>query len=375
MADAVHVDLSEIVAHPLRSGIQRVEREALRHWPGPAPLLPCRVDGDGRLLRLPDAVLEVLCRDDDGSQEARAAERLLLEELAAQGTPVRAGAVRRLLNLELFFGTTRAEAHIGFCGAGAKVLWYVYDFLPYLHPGLFPSGVIRNCMDYLRALRAVPHLAFLSEQTRQDYVARVIRRPAAGAPVLLPGADSLALERQEFAPERRDFVAIGTVEPRKNPLALLRAFAGLWERGLDVPLVVAGRISPDAVEELALMRRFAGDPRLTVLEQPPDAVIRRLLRGARAVVMPSELEGFGLPPYEAMHAGIPSIASAALPSVGLLPAGVLKLPRMDPDSIAVAVESLLDDAAAERLWREAAGVRLPGWADFGKALGEWAQAA
>ena len=89
--------------------------------------------------------------------------------------------------------------------------------------------------------------------------------------------------------------------------------------------------------------------------------------------MPSEAEGFGLPPYEAVYAGIPAIASARLPSAALLPTGVKLLDRMDPLSIADAVMSLLDDETARQLWAEAAQVRLPSWAEFGHALGEWAQ--
>ena len=101
--------------------------------------------------------------------------------------------------------------------------------------------------------------------------------------------------------------------------------------------------------------------------------MRQLLRQARAMIMPSEAEGFGLPPYEALQAGIPSIASVHLPSAAAMSRGVLLLDRMDPVSIAAAVESLRDDATAARLWNAAAGVRLPNWADFGRALGDWAQ--
>ena len=48
---------------------------------------------------------------------------------------------------------------------------------------------------------------------------------------------------------------------------------------------------------------------------------------------------------------------------------------MDPSSIAGAVVSLLNDKTADRLWTEAADVRLPTGSAFGSALGDWAQAA
>jgi glycosyltransferase involved in cell wall biosynthesis len=373
----VHLDLSELIAAPLRTGIQRIEREAIRHWPGPAPLLPCCVDSDGQLLRLPQAVLEVLCAEDDGSPAAREAERQLLAQLASQGSPIPARDVQRLLNLELFFSPVRADAHLRLAAAGSRVLWYIYDFLPFLRPDLFTPGMTRHCMHFLRGLRAATGLAFLSEQTRQDYTRRVARTPlsAGTGPVILPGADGLRLERQSFSPERRDFVAIGTIEPRKNPMALLGAFELLWNGGTDVRLIVAGRMSPDAPDAHAFFARYAGSPNLVVMEQPADQTLRAVLRQARAVVMPSEAEGFGLPPYEALYAGIPSIASARLPSAALLPGGVRLLERMDAASIAACVATLLDDATAARLWEQAAGVQLPTWADFGRALGDWAQAA
>jgi glycosyltransferase involved in cell wall biosynthesis len=373
----VHLDLSELIAHPLYSGIQRIEREAIRHWPGPAPLVPCLISGQGKLLQLPAAALEVLCTDNDGSEAARASERQALAQLAAIAKPLPAGDVKRLLNLELFFSPIRAEAHIHLAAAGVRVLWYIYDFLPFLRPELFPLGTFRNCMYFLRGLRSVTSLAFLSEQTRHDYTLRVARMSSQRevGPILLPGADGLRLERQYFSRDRQDFVAFGTVELRKNTHALLAAFESLWCSGTMVRLIVAGRISPDAREALDFFARHADNPCLLVMQQPADEALRMALRGARAVIMPSEAEGFGLPPYEAVHSGIPAIASARLPSTALLSGGTKLLERMDPPSIAAAVVSLLDDETAERLWAEAADVRLPTWAAFGRALGGWAQAA
>ena len=361
---------------PLRTGIQRVEREAIRHWPGPAKLLPCCVDANGQLLLLPNAVLGILCSADDlGTAASREAERLALQSLVATAVPVVSQDLTRLLNLELFFGAARAESHLRLAKSGVSVLWYLYDFLPFLRPELFPPGTTRGCHHFLRGLRSAQHLAFLSPQTKHDYATRVSRNRAAATlgPVIDPGADGLGLERQIFSPRRRDFVSIGTVEPRKNTVGLLLAFERLWERGHDVRLILGGRLSPDAAEAMAFFQKHAVDPRLVVLEQPSDETVRHLLRGARAMIMPSEAEGFGLPPYEALQVGIPSIASVHLPSAAALSHGALLLDQMDPISISAAVESLLNDATAAKLWGEAAGVRLPSWADFGRKLGDWAQ--
>jgi glycosyltransferase involved in cell wall biosynthesis len=374
-AATIHLDLSEIVATPLRTGIQRVEREAIRHWPGPAQLRPCCVGPTGELLLLPDAALDILCSADDlGTAASREAERVALQSLVATAVPVASRHLTRLLNLELFFSATRAKTHLHLANSGVEVLWYIYDFLPFLRPELFPPGATRGCNHFLRGLRSAGHLAFLSPQTKHDYETRIARNHASTTlgPVIDPGADGLGLERQVFSSKRQDFVSIGTVEPRKNTINMLLAFETLWQRGHDVRLILGGRLSPDATEALNFFRKYAADSRLVVLEQPSDETVRQLLRGARAMVMPSEAEGFGLPPYEALQAGIPSIASVNLPSAAAMSRGVLLLDRMDPLSIAGAVESLRDDATAARLWDNSAGVRLPTWAEFGRALGDWA---
>lgn len=375
--NAVFLDLTELIRNPVRSGIQRVEREAIRYWTGAVRPVPCIVDGTGLLLRLSPSVLDILCQEDDGSPTAREAERAALAGIAASGEPVADAAVARLLNLELFYDPIRAEAHLRMAAAGVRVMWYLYDFLPFLRPELFLSGPARVRMPFLWGLRAAgDRLAFLSARTRDEYATRIGQRPPppGGWPVLAPGADGLGLETQAFRAERSDFVSIGTVEPRKNSEALLCAFEMLWQRGVNARLVLAGHVSSDAKGALAFLERHANDLRFAFMDRPSDAALRNVLRRARAVVMPSENEGFGLPPYEALQAGIPAIASAALPSAAFMPRGALLLPSMHAGAIAAAVESLLNDAAAARLWSDAAKVELPRWADFGRRLAAWAEA-
>ena len=107
-----------------------------------------------------------------------------------------------------------------------------------------------------------------------------------------------------------------------------------------------------------------------MLDQPSDDV----LRDARAVVYASEIEGFGLPPYEGLFSGIPAIA-ATLPSMQLLPSrGHVALQRIDAETLADAMAAVLDDTFAQRPWQEAAGIKLPTLRDFGRAVAAWAAA-
>jgi glycosyltransferase involved in cell wall biosynthesis len=364
----VFLDVSQLVHDLARTGIQRTERALIAHWPGPAALAPCRLDPvSGELRTLPEALLAVLAADapPGGIEE----ERRRVEPLLRAGALLPAGA--RLLSAELFYDPERAAAY---CALGSRVLpaWLIYDFLPWLRPDWYAPGAARSLMPYLRALRTVPRVAFISAQTRAEY-ARVTRRPADG-PVLPLGGDGLGLERQRFSPERRGFVFLGTLEPRKNAAVVLRAFEQLWAEGERATLTLIGRTTPEGRAEQALLARLAADPRLRLLDRAPDGAVRMALREARALVFPSEGEGFGIPPLEALHAGVPAVIAASLPALDGLPSlGQVRLALVTEAAVLGAIRRLLDDAEAERLWAEAATLRVPTWRGFADAVAGWVQ--
>jgi glycosyltransferase involved in cell wall biosynthesis len=102
---------------------------------------------------------------------------------------------------------------------------------------------------------------------------------------------------------------LGLRIPHKNIEGLIRAFLLLVGEYPDLKLVIAGgRYSaPDIVD------RWKGDPRLAgrlveVLD-PADEQIVRLFASAKIFVFPSFVEGFGLPPLEAMASGVPVVCS------------------------------------------------------------------
>ncbi len=372
----IHLDLSQLVQDPRRSGIQRAERELIRHWPGPAPLKPCRFDpASGDMHELPDEVLATLCAEaaPGASDGGIADERGRLAPYLRAGRPVARSGLR-LLCAELFLDAGRAGYYRRLSGhPGAAAFWLVYDFLPWLHPDWFGAGAANGVMPYLRAMAEVPHIAFISHKTRADFATRVLRRPFDG-PVIPMGGDGLGLERQTFDPARRDFVMLGTIEPRKNAAAAMRAFQLLWREGIEAGLTMVGAVAPDAMEEQALLRELAGHTGFRHLQNLPDAGVRVALSGARAMLFPSEGEGYGIPPMEALHAGIPAIVSAQLPALHGLPAlGQVRLPATDPAGIAAAVRALLDDGAARHLWQEAARLQVPTWREFALAIAAWVQ--
>ncbi len=365
----IHLDVSQLVLDPRRSGIQRAERELIRHWPGPNSLVPCRFDHlTGTMQEVSSKIFEVLCADSPAGGVAE--ELCTLRPLAE---PIRQAVPDRILNAELFADPDRADFY-RLRPAGCRAYWLVYDFLPWLHPDWFSLGSAVRLMPYLDALRSISDVAFISEHTRDDFSWRILRRPFHG-PVIPMGGDGISLEQQEFHPSRRTFVMLGTIEPRKNSLHVMEAFKQLWRDGIEADLVMIGAVAPDAPKEIATLSSLMGHPRFKHLQNASDDAVRDVMRTARALVFPSEGEGYGIPPMEALHAGIPVIVSSDLPALAGKPkSGQVRLDRVSTDTLVEALLVVLDQASGQALWEGAAQMPTFTWRDFDRQIVEWVQA-
>lgn len=105
-------------------------------------------------------------------------------------------------------------------------------------------------------------------------------------------------------PNRPIFVALGTIEPRKEIGFLL----DLWDQ-LAAPRPQLALIGARGWAAPALLKRLDHPPDGVVELGPlPDAQVAAVLSKARALLWPSQAEGYGLPPIEAAARGIPVLA-------------------------------------------------------------------
>jgi glycosyltransferase involved in cell wall biosynthesis len=118
---------------------------------------------------------------------------------------------------------------------------------------------------------------------------------------------------------KRGFILfVSTIEPRKNLLSLVKAYEVLKSRhGIEEDLVVIGRKGWDYGETLEYIERSAVRDSIRLLGFVPVSDLGRFYRNARLFVYPSHMEGFGIPPLEAMHHGCPVLTSntSSLPEV------------------------------------------------------------
>lgn len=175
--------------------------------------------------------------------------------------------------------------------------------------------------------------------------AEAVRR---GADAALP-AWAGALDGQPF------IVAAGRLEPAKGFDLLLRAHAELRARGHDVRAVILGQgPEREALQRLASELGTADRVILPGFHNPWP-----LMQRARAFVLPSRVEGFGLTLLEAMSVGCPALATDCEGPREVLDggrAGVLVTP--DPQAIAAGLERVLSQPEVSSRLAQAGAARV-----------------
>jgi alpha-1,3-rhamnosyl/mannosyltransferase len=165
-------------------------------------------------------------------------------------------------------------------------------------------------------------------------------------------------------------LALGTVEPRKDLPLLVRTFDRVATTYPELGLVIAGADGWGAAGLVAALAAAHHRGRIRRLGYVDDADRQALLAGAAVFAYPSRYEGFGLPPLEAMAAGVPVVASraGALPEV-LGDAAVLTPPG-DTDALASALMSVLDSAVFADELRHKGRLHAAGfsWEDCAEGL-------
>ncbi len=221
-----------------------------------------------------------------------------------------AGAVRLIVSHQHLDRLYRHTAR-----HGERLCVYLHDAIPAQFPEYARLGGAERHRQRLRNAARFADAILVNSQATGRAVAPYLVEAGRQPPLLVAplGIEPLRAARPDgTAASPPYFLCVGTIEPRKNHLLLLHIWRAMAERAPDaVPrLVLAGRRGWENEQVLDLLDRCPA-LRGHVVEagRVGDAELAELMVGARAVLMPSFAEGFGLPVAEALAAGVPVIAS------------------------------------------------------------------
>lgn len=257
---------------------------------------------------------------------------------------------------------------------GYRTVVTIHDLVAFLFPETVPTkyGIYMRWMTRL-SVRSADRIIADSEATREDLVRQLGVPPekirtihAALGTGYEPVRDPARLEavRRSYRLEGPYILFVGNLEPRKNLVRLIEAYA-LLRRRVRLPhrLVLAGKrgwlYRPifQAVERLGLQQEVI----FTGYVAPED--LPAVYSMAEVFAFPSIYEGFGLPVLEAMACGVPVVAGASGSIPEVAGDAALLVPPYQVEAIAEALHRVLTEAVlrAELTARGLARSRAFSW--------------
>jgi glycosyltransferase involved in cell wall biosynthesis len=227
------------------------------------------------------------------------------------------------------------------CGRRTPYVLTVHDLSFELRPEDF-TAYERRWLKAARPRRLAQRSARIvvdSEATATDLIEAGWEVDAAKLTVIraAPSAALLGAQAEGAESGRGYLLYVGALEPRKGLDTLAEATTIARRSGLTAPLLVVGegRLASE-IEAVAGVR---------LLGRQSDEQLAQLYSGALALVMPSRLEGFGLPPVEAAAHAVPSVISDLPVFRETLGDAALTFPVGDAEALAKALVLISGDSA------------------------------
>lgn len=269
------------------------------------------------------------------------------------GFLVRIGA--RILGIDIFHFTNP----LNFVAGSYKSVVTIHDLAALYDFGWTKEGSrnvfkakIGNIVKEASALIAV------SEFTKCELIEK-LNVPAEKITVVYEGASDVFYPEPDTTFIEKTYgtdnyiLYVGQLQPRKNIILLIKAFAVAASVFSDLKLILVGSARDAAyrTEIDACIKALKIEAKVIFAGRTGDDVLRKLYSSARCLVYPSLFEGFGLPLVESLQCGTPAITSntSSLPEV-VGDAGLLVDPH-SVESVADAIKKFLTDTGLENQLR------------------------
>lgn len=290
-------------------------------------------------------------------------------------------AAQALVVPEVFSAQSAAAFPQLFAQVQGPKLAIFHDAIALKVPELSPPKTIARFPAYLRELLAFDGVAAVSEDSAVSLTEYwnwlgLIKRPSVFAiplPLLRPPPSRNPTV--SISPGRPIVLSVGTLEGRKNHLALLEACEVLWAQGLDFELHLIGFAQAETgAAALGRLQQLQAKGRpLRYSGAVDDRALESAYAEATFTIYPSLLEGFGLPVLESLARGKPCICS----SEGALGesargGGCLTVKPVSAANLAAAIKELLTvPIRLQQLRSELAARRFRTWDDYRRDFLNW----
>lgn len=265
---------------------------------------------------------------------------------------------------------------------GMRCAAIFYDAIPWKLRDAFPPAFVEGHRQYMEAIGRFDRVFAISRWSCDDLTSFLLgdrsRTPGAdhrfrplALPMEFPDTDRCTVAKTRDASAAR-ILAVISIEPRKNPLLLLEAFARAGKlTARPMTLTLVGR-QIDFFAGLAeqVTQTLRGLPHAVWEREVDDSRLRQLYEEADFSILPSLEEGFGLPIAESLWHGRPCIAHAGgSMAEAARDGGCLLVDMRDADALAKAIAGLADDPELHaRLSRQAIARKLKTWGDYAREL-------
>ena len=208
---------------------------------------------------------------------------------------------------------------------GVKIIGVTYDLIPISHPQFCDDNLVKLFADwYDKSLLYFDGYIAISKTVMLDVQKYLISKDVDISKYSFDyfhlGSDFKEIEKDSskvrenlqilYNTNKSIYLIVSTIEPRKNHRYLFETFKKLWTLGIDVTLVIVGRVgwkTEDLIGEMKTHEEY--QKRLWIFNDLDDNELNCCYKNSKALLFPSFVEGYGLPIIESLQNNLPVLAS------------------------------------------------------------------